>query len=230
MSKSRSRRLLRNFAGAFAAVVCIVALSVGGSAQDQVANSTAKDPRLQKAYRFQQGGWTYVHLEGAPADIGFQHGYLLAPEIADAVRSHQALRHTPNPARLGFLPQDRARNALAPHRLRISAGVAGHRRRRESPRRRSRRLRHRRPQRVRRSSGLLRALAQQTREGHEGSEARRPRAIAARSSPPAATPKTIRSSSRTTTGPATSPASAGSSSSTSCRNTASAFSWTDFPA
>jgi hypothetical protein len=48
------------------------------------AIATPSDARLQKAYRFQQGGWTYVHLEGSPADIGFQHGYLLAPEIADA--------------------------------------------------------------------------------------------------------------------------------------------------
>jgi hypothetical protein len=46
--------------------------------------SDSTDPRLQKAYRFQQGGWTYVHLEGSPADIGFQHGYLLGPEIQDA--------------------------------------------------------------------------------------------------------------------------------------------------
>src|SRR5579862_609984 len=46
-----------------------------------VANGS--DARLQKAYRFQQGGWTYVHLEGSPAQIGYQHGYLLAPEIAD---------------------------------------------------------------------------------------------------------------------------------------------------
>lgn len=42
------------------------------------------DPRLDKAYRFQQGGWTYVHLEGSPSDVGYQHGYLLAPEIQDA--------------------------------------------------------------------------------------------------------------------------------------------------
>jgi hypothetical protein len=48
------------------------------------AHSTSPDPRLQKAYRFQQGGWTYVHLEGSPEQIGFQHGYLLAHEIADA--------------------------------------------------------------------------------------------------------------------------------------------------
>jgi Phospholipase B len=50
-----------------------------------IAASGATDPRLQKSYRFQQGGWTYVHLEGSPSDIGFQHGYLLAPDIADAL-------------------------------------------------------------------------------------------------------------------------------------------------
>ena len=50
----------------------------------QSTGSASSDPRLQKAYRFPQGGWTYVHLEGSPSDIGFQHGYLLAPEIADA--------------------------------------------------------------------------------------------------------------------------------------------------
>ena len=31
-----------------------------------------------------ENGWTYVHLEGSPAEIGYQHGILLAPEIADA--------------------------------------------------------------------------------------------------------------------------------------------------
>ncbi len=44
----------------------------------------SSDPRLKSAYRFQKGGWTYVHLEGSAANVGFQHGYLLAPEIADA--------------------------------------------------------------------------------------------------------------------------------------------------
>ncbi|MCU1304691.1 MAG: hypothetical protein JWQ87_4975 [Candidatus Sulfotelmatobacter sp.] len=53
----------------------------------QETGSTASDPRLQKGYRFQQGGWTYVHLEGSPSEIGFQHGYLLASEIADAVEA-----------------------------------------------------------------------------------------------------------------------------------------------
>jgi hypothetical protein len=42
---------------------------------------------LQKAYRFQKGGWTYVHLEGTPGEVGYEHGYLLAPEIADALEA-----------------------------------------------------------------------------------------------------------------------------------------------
>jgi hypothetical protein len=41
------------------------------------------DVTLGRGYRFDRGGWTYVHLEGAPHDIGLQHGYLMAPEIAD---------------------------------------------------------------------------------------------------------------------------------------------------
>src|SRR6202034_4471325 len=51
------------------------------------AASGQSDSRLEKAYRFQQGGWTYVHLEGSPSNIGFQHGYLLASEIADALEA-----------------------------------------------------------------------------------------------------------------------------------------------
>ena len=31
-----------------------------------------------------QKGWIFVHLEGTPSEIGFQHGYLLAQEILDA--------------------------------------------------------------------------------------------------------------------------------------------------
>jgi len=59
-----------------------LALILAGTAL--AANASRPDPRLDKAYRFQRGGWTYVHLEGSPADIGYQHGYILAPEIQDA--------------------------------------------------------------------------------------------------------------------------------------------------
>ena len=49
------------------------------------ARISQPDPRLAKAFRRPElNGWIFVHLEGTPQDIGFQHGYLLAPEIADA--------------------------------------------------------------------------------------------------------------------------------------------------
>ena len=46
--------------------------------------AASNDPRLKGAYRYEQGGWVYVHIEGDPASLGFQHGFLLAPEISDA--------------------------------------------------------------------------------------------------------------------------------------------------
>ena len=42
--------------------------------------------RLGKSSREDRNGWIYIHLEGKPADVGYQHGYLLAPEIDDALR------------------------------------------------------------------------------------------------------------------------------------------------
>jgi hypothetical protein len=54
--------------------------------------SWALDPRprdgglLRGSYRLERDGWIYVHLEGAPECIGYQHGYLLAGEIGDLLR------------------------------------------------------------------------------------------------------------------------------------------------
>jgi len=47
-------------------------------------HAASSDPRLKGAYSFERGGWVYVHLEGDPSAIGFQHGYVLAQEIGDA--------------------------------------------------------------------------------------------------------------------------------------------------
>ena len=33
------------------------------------------------AYRYPNGGWIYLHIEGAPYERGYQHGYLLSKEI-----------------------------------------------------------------------------------------------------------------------------------------------------
>jgi membrane protein implicated in regulation of membrane protease activity len=57
--------------------------SVTKAAHQQAGNGNS-DPRLAKSLRFERGGWIYVHLEGSPQEIGYQHGYLLAPEIWDA--------------------------------------------------------------------------------------------------------------------------------------------------
>ena len=44
-------------------------------------------PQLNGAFRRpEKNGWIFVHLQGQPAQIGFQHGYLLAPEIEDFLR------------------------------------------------------------------------------------------------------------------------------------------------
>ncbi len=41
---------------------------------------------LLGSHRFERDGWVFVHLEGSPEKVGFQHGYLLAGEIADLLR------------------------------------------------------------------------------------------------------------------------------------------------
>ena len=53
----------------------------------QAPPAMKEDPRLKPACRFTQDSWTYVHLEGSPRQVGFQHGYLLQPEIDDAFRA-----------------------------------------------------------------------------------------------------------------------------------------------
>jgi hypothetical protein len=59
-----------------------------GLAAALVSREPQIDPRLKHASRHpEQNGWVFVHLEGSPADIGYQHGYLLAPEIRDTLRT-----------------------------------------------------------------------------------------------------------------------------------------------
>jgi hypothetical protein len=59
----------------------LTALSLALTAMCQQQN-----PKLANASRADKNGWIYVHLEGSPADIGYQHGYLLANEIDDLVK------------------------------------------------------------------------------------------------------------------------------------------------
>ena len=86
MSKRLVYSSLRRLAITFVVFAGVVPMVVADSAGKTTAAGSS-DSRLEKSYRFQKGGWTYVHLEGSPSDIGFQHGYLLAPEIADALEA-----------------------------------------------------------------------------------------------------------------------------------------------
>lgn len=56
------------------------------------ARSQSKDPLsneqkewISKADRHEKNGWIYLHIEGKPEERGFQHGYLLAKEIKEAI-------------------------------------------------------------------------------------------------------------------------------------------------
>ena len=46
---------------------------------------------LAKGERHEKKGWIYLHIEGAPRARGFQHGYLLAKEIAESLRVRRVI-------------------------------------------------------------------------------------------------------------------------------------------
>jgi hypothetical protein len=80
--------IVLGFALAGAQLLVLASRQVAHASASRVtAQRGSDDPRLAKAYRFDRDGWIYVHLEGVPHDIGYQHGFLLAPEIADAFAS-----------------------------------------------------------------------------------------------------------------------------------------------
>ena len=46
-----------------------------------------------KGYRFDQNGWVYIHVEGEPYQRGFQHGRLVAQELAEILRTIKHLTY-----------------------------------------------------------------------------------------------------------------------------------------
>ena len=93
----------------------VSATALGSSAKSASKQDAANDPRLAGAFRRPaQNGWIYVHLAGSPAVIGYQHGYLLAPEIDDALKVEKlALTHDNNKDWQFF--RDAAQNMMWPH-------------------------------------------------------------------------------------------------------------------
>jgi len=65
-------------------IVVLLSLIMAGAAFVGCSKKQAGDPRLKNSFRRAEvNGWTFVHLEGTPSEIGFQHGYLLASEIQE---------------------------------------------------------------------------------------------------------------------------------------------------
>ncbi|WP_263380351.1 C45 family autoproteolytic acyltransferase/hydolase [Granulicella paludicola] len=74
----------------------------------------APDSRLDGAYKFDEGGWTYVHLAGTPEQIGFQHGYLLTAQIEDNLHVFQLENKTTLHKDWAFF-RDAGKTVLWPH-------------------------------------------------------------------------------------------------------------------
>jgi len=95
--------------------IVLIVLMLAGVASSLLSKETWTDPRLQGAFRKPaKNGWTFVHLHGTPSEIGFQHGYLLAPEIEDALKV-TALEQTHDAKKDWQFFRDAAKNMMWPH-------------------------------------------------------------------------------------------------------------------
>jgi hypothetical protein len=91
--------------------MCAVVLLAGVA----VSKTPKTDPRLKGAFRrAPSSGWTYVHLEGTPSEMGYQHGYLLAAEIQDLQKVHALELSHDNGKNWNFF-RDAAKSILWPH-------------------------------------------------------------------------------------------------------------------
>jgi hypothetical protein len=74
------------------------------AAPDPVSIPTAHQPnardveRYKAGYRYPQAGWVVLHIEGEPYERGYQHGRLLAKEIASYIRMLATERSVKAPA------------------------------------------------------------------------------------------------------------------------------------
>ncbi len=64
-----------------------------------------------KGFRYEKGGWTFLHIEGAPYTRGRQHGELMADEIVRYMTKLGVLKNAADPAR-GWADQRQMADAL----------------------------------------------------------------------------------------------------------------------
>lgn len=71
----------------FSSVAAVLSLRASTASATLPPPLTAEQARwLAQANRHEKAGWIYLHIEGGPRARGFQHGYLLAHEIAEGIR------------------------------------------------------------------------------------------------------------------------------------------------
>ncbi|MGA8108099.1 MAG: C45 family peptidase [Acidobacteriaceae bacterium] len=96
-----------------AVLTVLVFAALAGFIPAHAAPATPQS-QLQGSWRFQRAHWIYVHLHGSPHQIGFQHGYLLAPEIERSFRVAR-LDNTHGTGRPWSFFRDTAKNIYWPH-------------------------------------------------------------------------------------------------------------------
>lgn len=74
-------------------VTILISPSVGrGESPSAFSPDPKSVQRFGPAYRYPQAGWIVLHIEGKPYDRGYQHGYLMASEIAGYLRCFAAMQ------------------------------------------------------------------------------------------------------------------------------------------
>jgi len=95
------RGKLKRLLSALPLTVLVLALPVGayGCGDDGVDSGGAYPRRnttfveYEKGYRFDANGWVFLHIEGEAYERGVQHGYLLASELEEILRSLRYLTY-----------------------------------------------------------------------------------------------------------------------------------------
>src|SRR5207249_8717068 len=92
----RGEKLMRAFIGSLLAIA--FAMPAAAAESSLFRPDPLSVQREGKGYRYPQAGWIVLHIEGEPYDRGYQHGKLMAPEIAAFVRCVAAEQGHKDPA------------------------------------------------------------------------------------------------------------------------------------
>jgi hypothetical protein len=73
-------------------IAALVSLPLWGCGGEPVDGEVAQPDKVsvegyEGAYRYDYNGWIYLHIEGDPYQRGFQHGFLMAPELKDILET-----------------------------------------------------------------------------------------------------------------------------------------------